>query len=396
LDISAIPPALSVIELVSAPDRRADGKHGQRRRLHRHAEARDHVRGVTRGGGRCNLLHRAEVRARVVLGDHDHGCRESQADQCRVVEIDRAFTHERHGDGVEGDRRQHARDHHALVQRRHDLAGLGADEERADDRRDDRHRAERDGIKHCVLAERCGRQAAEQHRGDQRHGIGFEQVGGHAGAVADVVADVVRDDGRVARVVLGNAGFDLTDEVGADVRTLREDAAAESREDRNQRAAEGEAHERLENLFTRRAHGFQDQVVPGDAEESQAHHEQAGDGAAAKCHFESGVQTVGRGLCGSHVGADRNEHADIAGQAREHGADQKADGGVPVQRKTEHYEQHDAGNGDRRVLAIHVRTGAFLDRAGDLLHAGIAGRLLQHPAHGDYSVDHGQCGRAQR
>jgi hypothetical protein len=31
----------------------------------------------------------------------------------------------------------------------------------------------------------------------------FEQVRGHARAVADVVADVVGDDGRVARVVLG-------------------------------------------------------------------------------------------------------------------------------------------------------------------------------------------------
>ena len=71
--------------------------------------------------------------------------------------------------------------------------------------------------------------------------VGLEQVGRHAGAVADVVADVVGDHGRVARVVLGDARLDLADEVGADVGGLRVDAAAEPGEDRDQRAAEGEA-----------------------------------------------------------------------------------------------------------------------------------------------------------
>ena len=82
---------------------------------------------------------------------------------------------------------------------------------------------------------------AEQHHRDRRDGIRLEEVGGHAGAVADVVADVVRDHGRVARVVLGDARLDLPDEVGADVGGLRVDAAAESREDRDERAAEGES-----------------------------------------------------------------------------------------------------------------------------------------------------------
>ena len=60
------------------------------------------------------------------------------------------------------------------------------------------------------------------------------------GAVADVVADVVGDHGRVPRVVLRDARLDLPDEVGTDVGGLREDAAAEPGEDRDERAAEGE------------------------------------------------------------------------------------------------------------------------------------------------------------
>ena len=71
--------------------------------------------------------------------------------------------------------------------------------------------------------------------------IGLEQVGRHAGAVADVVADVVGDGRRVARIVFRNAGLDLADHVAADVRTLGEDAAAETGEDRDQRGAEARA-----------------------------------------------------------------------------------------------------------------------------------------------------------
>ena len=84
---------------------------------------------------------------------------------------------------------------------------------------------------------------AEDQRGDQRHRVGLEEVGGHAGAVADVVADVVGDRGGVARVVLGDALLDLADQVGADVGGLGEDAAADPHEHGEQRGAEAEALE---------------------------------------------------------------------------------------------------------------------------------------------------------
>ncbi len=86
---------------------------------------------------------------------------------------------------------------------------------------------------------------AQQHHRDRGHCVGLEQVGGHAGAVADVVAHVVGDHRRVARVVLGDAGLDLADDVGADVGSLREDAAAEPGEDGDQRAAEAQPDQRV-------------------------------------------------------------------------------------------------------------------------------------------------------
>ena len=118
--------------------------------------------------------------------------------------------------------------------------------EHAGDRGDDadgaggerEHEAER-----RVGADRVERGDAEDDRGDEGDLVALEQVGGHAGAVADVVADVVGDRRRVARVVLGDAGLDLADEVGADVGGLGEDAAADAQEQGEQRAAEAEADE---------------------------------------------------------------------------------------------------------------------------------------------------------
>ena len=95
---------------------------------------------------------------------------------------------------------------------------------------------------------RAGDEQRDQHHGDaDGHDIGLEQIGGHAGAVADIVADIVGDGRRVAGIVLGDAGLDLADEVGADVGGLGEDAAAETGEDRDQRGAEGQSDERVDD-----------------------------------------------------------------------------------------------------------------------------------------------------
>ena len=90
-------------------------------------------------------------------------------------------------------------------------------------------------------------QGGEHHRRTDGDDIGFEQIGGHAGAVADIVTDVVGDDRGVAGVVLGDSGLDLADQVGADVGGLGEDAAAETREDRDQRGAERQRDERVDH-----------------------------------------------------------------------------------------------------------------------------------------------------
>ena len=154
------------------------------------------------------------------------------------------------GGAAEADDRQQAGDDEALVERAHDRAvGAELHEERADDRGDDAGAADGQRIDHaCCQTRRRRRRSRQHHGGDDRHRIGLEQVGRHAGAVADIVADVIGDRCRVARIVLGNAGFDLADQVAADIGALGEDAAAETGEDRDQRGAEAERHQRIDDV----------------------------------------------------------------------------------------------------------------------------------------------------
>jgi hypothetical protein len=116
-------------------------------------------------------------------------------------------------------------------------------EHRADQRGDDAGRRDGERVDDqrgaACSADRRGHRA-QSHRGEDRADVGLEEVGAHAGHVADVVTDVVRDGGRVAGVVLGDARLDLADQVGADVRRLGVDAAADAREQRDRAEAPNE------------------------------------------------------------------------------------------------------------------------------------------------------------
>ena len=221
----------------------------------------------------------------------------------------------------------------------------------------------------------------QHHRGDDRHRVGLEEVGGHAGAVADIVADIVGDRRGVARIVLGNAGFHLADEVAADIGALGEDAAAETGEDGDERGAEAERDERVDDVAAFRVETHragQDPEIDGDAEEREAGHQQPGDGAGAEGDGEAGGERLRGGLRRAHIGAHRDEHADEAGGAREDRADGEAEGGDRRKQEPGDDEDDDADDGDGRVLAGEIGGGALADGGGNLLHAGVAGIGREH------------------
>ena len=243
----------------------------QRRRFQRDREALDDVGAVAGDRGLGDRVDRALAGAGVVFGDHDDEAGDHQADEAADEQVragdghagdgaDVAPADGQRGGDAEADDRQQAGDDQALVERAHDRAvGAELDEEGADDRGEDAGAADGQRIEHRRLPRTGGaaeEDRGEHHGGDDRHRIGLEQVGGHAGAVADIVADVVGDGGGVARIVFRDAGFDLADQVAADVGALGEDAAAETGEDRDQRGAEAERDQRVDDDRGRlRLHG---------------------------------------------------------------------------------------------------------------------------------------------
>jgi hypothetical protein len=118
----------------------------------------------------------------------------------------------------------------------------------------------------------------------------LEEIRAASGAVADVVADEIRDHRRIARVVFGDAGFHLADQVGADVGRLGVDAAAELGEERHEGGAEAVADDEEGDSGRLDGAGEVDEgVQPGNAEQAHGHDEQAGHRSASQGDPEGAV-----------------------------------------------------------------------------------------------------------
>ncbi|KAF5037014.1 hypothetical protein DSECCO2_569100 [anaerobic digester metagenome] len=211
-----------------------------------------------------------------------------------------------------------------------DGAALGLvrpDEERTDDGCDDTDRGdeqrEDDHVHDIGVRELRGRDGnAEDHRRDDRADVGFVEVRAHAGDVADVVADVVGDDGRIAGVILGDARFDLADQIGTDVCGLGEYTAADTGEEGDRTCPETEPGHRGEDFGLGKACERADNHIrdrePEKPEPDDSH---AHDRPARKRDPERIRDPSPRGVRGPDVCSRGGEHADIAGRRRERRAE---------------------------------------------------------------------------
>ena len=289
------------------------------------------------------------------------------------------------GEGRDRDEHQRHRggDEEAAVDRDEPVAVGGAQlrGQDADERADDADGADDQRQQQALGAERG---LAQDQGGDQRDGVGLEQVGGHAGAVTHVVTDVVGDGGGVARVVLGDAGLDLADEVGADVGGLGEDAAADTHEHGEQGAAEAEALEHGRGV------GVVGEEHDAGAEQAQADGEHADDAAGAERDVEAALAAAATGSRGDpDVGLGRERHADVADERGEDGADDEEQRPAELHGETavvdrQHEQQDEDDDGEDREgaeLPVQVGARAFLDGLRDLLHLRRALVGLEHLPH---------------
>ena len=109
----------------------------------------------------------------------------------------------------------------------------------------------------------------------------------------------------------------IADDLGTDIGALGEDAAAQSGEDGDQRAAKAQRHHRLQHtaqlVVAAAGHAAaQHEIVAGDAEQAETDDQQSGHRAGLEGEVEAGRKPPFGGLRGAHVGAHRDVHADIA------------------------------------------------------------------------------------
>ena len=213
---------------------------------------------MTRDRAFSNGLHRAVARAGIVFRDPDNQPGHRKPDHATQEQVERieAGARRRHRTEAKdqiGQRQQHNQRKHtghdkAAIHGAHDgIIRRQLHEIRADDGRHHANRTNRQRIDHAAHHHgRIGKGNRRQHHGGNHgHRVSFEQVSGHAGAIADIIAHIVSDGGGVAGVILRDAGFHLAHHIAAHIRTLGEDAAAQARKNRNQRSAEAKRHQRI-------------------------------------------------------------------------------------------------------------------------------------------------------
>ena len=240
-------------------------------------------------------IDRAPARSGIVFGDPDDEPGDDQSGHTAAIECPWGESDVAHGNGSahvaedqphdrnKGDQREHACGKYALVERAHDVArSAQLHEIGPGNRGQDAHPANGEGQDHADQFE-IDRQddRGQHHCGNDGHHIGFEQVGGHAGAIADIVAHIVGDGCRIARVVLGDTRFDLAHHVTAHVGTLGEDAAAQPGKNGNQRSAEAQSDKSVDDGPVGRfeAHGQKNEEIDGNAQQAETGNQQPGHGA---------------------------------------------------------------------------------------------------------------------
>ena len=279
------------------------------------------------------------------------------------------------------------------------LAGVlaGLDEEGADDRGKDADRGERHRDSHAHHAEAGGN--GKRRGGETRARVGLVEVGAHARHVTDIVPDVIGDDGRVAGVVLGDAGLNLADEVGADVGRLGEDAAADAGEQRHHRSAHSKGEHQSRDLHRLLRFGksgvddvFQEKEPQAGVKQPQSHDGEAHDRPGGESHLEAAVEALACRESGSGIGGGGDFHADIAGERREEAAGHKGKGHENFHLSHEAQGQHqDKNNGeelcDAAVLPLEVGVRALADRRRDLLHQLVSLAFAKHLLCADIGED---------
>ena len=374
--------------LVGHEDRRDDHQDRHRTAFHPHRQAGDDIGRRPGLGGGDDLGHRlgrGVVPGRPTDGDAGQVAGDDGGEQRPAIAEDhhrQQGQQQEHAGGAEFGNRQ--RPFRPLLSKRGHAVNTHQRGHQADARQ-----RQRQGQQHRAahaIAEVMSQLSSggSRRQGDGRHHrshIGFVDIRAHASDVADVVAHVVGDDARVARIVFGDAGLDLANQIGADVSGLGEDAAADPGEQRNGRSAHREAPDGGRRIGINGELGGQEEEQNTQAQQPEAGHGQAHHRAAVKGHQQRRARALFARRRGSaNVGLGGRLHPDQTGQRRGQRAHQKRHAGAKAMLHGQQHRHHQGEDTDLGVLRPQIGHRAQVNLISDGPHEGVAGGLLDDPA----------------
>ena len=213
---------------------------------------------------------------------------------------------------------------------------------------------------------------AQHHRGGNCRNIGFIQVGAHAGHITDIVANIIGDNRRVARVVLGNALLHFAHQVSTDIRALGEDATARPQEQSYRRSTEGKSQPDMAVVPDKGDDGKAEQSQADDAE---AHHRTAGEG-----DFQSPGPAPDGGIGRPGIGQGSDVHSQPARQCRGKRAAEVSNGDIwpRVNEYGQDNEDHHGEDGQGGEFAAQKGHRSLPNGLGNLPHFFIARALANN------------------
>ena len=241
----------------------------------------------------------------------------------------------------------------------------------------------------CTSVPSAKKADAPSHGGEDGAAVALVQVCAHTGYVAHIVAHIIGNGGRIARVILRDVLLHLAHNIGPYVRGLGVDTAAHAGKQCLRRGthAEGEHgggdnHQvlRLRRVIEKLEHAPPD----GNVQQAQAHHGEAHDGAAAEGNLEAGIEAAHGGIGRTGTGIRGGFHAHETGQAAEEtaGEERERNPGVlhaeSIRQHGEERGQDNKNNNNNLVLLFEVRHGALSHILCDFLHGRCALAFLHH------------------
>ena len=251
---------------------------------------------------------------------------------------------------------------------------LRLNEERADDGAQDAQRRHDHGDGHSLerlIGKRSHTQSGSRDNGTD---IGFIQVGAHAGHIAYIIAHVVGDNGGVAGIVLGDAGFYLAHQISTHIGSLGENTAAHTGKQCHGAGAHAKGQHGAGNIRRLQLeHKAQQHKPDGNVQQTQSHHGEAHHRAGGKGHAQALIQAIAAGIGRAAVGLGGNPHAHKTAEAGKESAGQKSKGNKPCQQlagchDAQHHDHAGKENAHHRILPTQISIRTLADRTGDLAH----------------------------